>query len=57
MPIGTSAPMRAARPFKRLAVSGTLEVEVLSQQEFCAKTDEAAARMAKKTNFIVEDGM
>jgi len=57
MPTGTFAPMRAARPPKSFAVEGTLEVEVVSQQAFCAKADEAAARMAKKANFIVEDGM
>jgi len=57
MPTGTSAPRRTPMAPKSFAVVGTLEVEVLSQQEFCAKADEAAARMTKKANFIVEDEM
>ena len=56
MPTGTFAPRMAARPPKRLAVAGVLVVERLWQQAFCAKADEAAARMVKMANFIVKDG-
>ncbi len=57
MPTGTFAPRRTPMAPKRLAVEGTLEVEVLWQQAFCAKAEEAAARMAKKATFIVDDAM
>lgn len=55
MPTGTFAPSKTPRLPKRLAVAGVLEVDVLSQQAFCAKAVEAAARMAKMANFIVKD--
>ena len=56
MPTGTFAPSIIPRAPRRSEVAGVLELDVLSQQAFCAKAVEAAARMAKMANFIVKDG-
>jgi len=53
-PTGTAAPRTTPRDCKRLADSGALAVEVLSQHS-SAKAEEAAARIAKNVTFIVVD--